>query len=220
MTEPSAFAPERSPEPSRPVRSWVRSTPGTHAWLLIIFCTSVVSVLASDEFQTYLLHRTSSNLVQLNEHPVQALLLSAFWIENPASLPLYVVLFELIHARVERAIGTLRWVIVVATAHIAATLISQKAVLYQIQHHDAPRHLIHVVDIGVSYGLAASAGTLTYLLPGRLRWLYAAGVIAFFAIPLAADATFTDLGHAIALTIGFAFWPLTRGRERHPELAR
>ncbi|NGO79280.1 hypothetical protein G6045_27030 [Streptomyces sp. YC504] len=220
MTEDSAPAPERSPEPSRPVRSWVRSAPGTHVWLLVIFCTSAVSVLASDELQMYLLHRNSSNLVQLNEHPVQALLLSAFWIENPASLPLYVVLFELIHARVERAVGTLRWVVVVATAHIAATLISQKLVLLQIQHHDAPRHLIHVVDIGVSYGLAASAGILTYLLPGRWKWLYGAGVIAFFAIPLLADATFTDLGHAIALSIGFAFWPLTRGRASHPEYAR
>ncbi|MBC9714140.1 hypothetical protein H9Y04_16385 [Streptomyces sp. TRM66268-LWL] len=220
MTEERAPAPERSPEPSRPVRSWVRSAPGTHVWLLIIFCTSIVIVLASDDFETFLLHRNSSNLVQLNKHPVQALLLSAFWIENPASLPLYVVLFELIHARVERAVGTLRWVIVVATAHIAATLVSQKVVLLQIQHHDAPRHLIHVVDIGVSYGLAAAAGFLTYLLPRGFRWLYAAGVIAFFAIPLAADATFTDLGHAIALSIGFAFWPLTKGRRVHPEYAR
>ncbi|WP_307813470.1 rhomboid-like protein [Streptomyces sp. N35] len=192
----------------------MRSAPGTHVWLLIIFCTSVVSVLATDEFQTYLLHRTSSNLVQLNERPVQALLLSAFWIENPSSLPLYVVLFELIHARVERAVGTLRWLTVVATGHIAATLISQKVVLYQIQHHDVSRHLIHVVDIGVSYGIAAAAGFLTYLLPGRWKWPYAAAVIAFFAIPLAADATFTDLGHAIAVVIGFAFWPLAKGRRR------
>ncbi|SDK80417.1 rhomboid-like protein [Streptomyces indicus] len=220
MTEQPAPAPERSPEPSRPVRSWVRSAPGTHVWLLIIFCTSLVIVFATDPYETYLLHRNSSNLVQLNERPVRALLLSAFWIENPSSLPLYVVLFELIHARVERALGTLRWLIVVATAHIAATLISQKAVLYRIQHHDAPRHLIHVVDIGVSYGLAASAGILTYLLPGRWKFAYAVAVIAFFAIPLAADATFTDLGHAIALTIGFAFWPLTRGRARHPEYRR
>ncbi|MDG4859271.1 hypothetical protein P8605_14075 [Streptomyces sp. T-3] len=203
-----------APEPSRPVRSWVRSSPGTHAWLLIILATSLVIQFSSEGLEHYLLHRNSSNLHELNEHPGQALLLSAFWIENPSSLPLYIVLFELFHARVERWLGTLRWMLIVATAHIAATLVSQKVVLMRIENHDASRRMMHVVDIGVSYGLAASAGVLTYLVPGHWKWLYAAGVVAFFGLPLATGGTFTDLGHAIALGIGLACWPLTRGRSR------
>nr|WP_030685589.1 rhomboid-like protein [Streptomyces globisporus] len=204
---------ETSPggEPSRPIRSWVRSSPGTHVWLAVIAITSLVIALSPDALETYLLHRNSSNLHQLAHHPMRALLGSAFWIENPADFLLYAVLFEIFHAPVERWLGTPKWLLTVATAHIAATLISQQVVLAAIQLHDVPRSMAHVVDIGVSYGLAASAGILTYRLPYPWRLFYLAAVVAFFLVPLAADRTYTDLGHAISLAIGLACHPLTRG---------
>ncbi|MFJ9934118.1 rhomboid-like protein [Streptomyces virginiae] len=198
------------PEPSRPLRSWIRSSPGTHIWLLIIAVTSIIVAIAPDQVDRVLLHRNSSNIHQLVQHPVRALISSAFWIANPASLALYAVLFEVFHAPVERWLGTLRWLAIVATAHVVATLISQKVLLTAIQDHRAPRSMTHVVDIGVSYGLAASIGVLTYRIPRPWRWVYLAGVIAFFGIPLATGGTFTDLGHAIALAVGLLSWPLTR----------
>ncbi|APU41399.1 MULTISPECIES: rhomboid-like protein [unclassified Streptomyces] len=199
------------PEPSRPLRSWIRSSPGTHIWLLIIAVTSVIVAIAPDQVDRVLLHRNSSNIHQLVQHPVRALISSAFWIANPASLALYAVLFEVFHAPVERWLGTLRWLVIVATAHVVATLISQKVLLTAIQDHRAPRSMTHVVDIGVSYGLAASIGVLTYRLPHPWRWVYLAGAIAFFGIPLVTGGTFTDLGHGIALAVGLLAWPLTRG---------
>ncbi|MGW7456999.1 rhomboid-like protein [Streptomyces sp. NPDC054797] len=199
-----------APEPARPLRSWIRSSPGTHIWLLIIAVTSIVVVIAPDRVEHVLLHRNSSNIHQLDKYPVRALLSSAFWIENPASLALYAVLFELFHAPVERWLGTLRWLTIVATAHIVATLVSQKVLLMAIQDHRAPHSMTHVVDIGVSYGLAAAVGVLTYRLPGPWKWIYLAGAVAFFAGPLATGGTFTDLGHAIALAVGLLAWPLTR----------
>ncbi|MFC9822194.1 rhomboid-like protein [Streptomyces erythrochromogenes] len=207
------------PEPSRPLRSWIRSSPGTHIWLLIIAVTSIIVAIAPDQLDRVLLHRNSSNIHQLVQHPVRALISSAFWIANPASLALYAVLFEVFHAPVERWLGTLRWLVIVATAHVVATLISQKVLLTAIQDHRAPRSMTHVVDIGVSYGLAASIGVLTYRFPNPWRWFYLAGVIAFFGIPLATGGTFTDLGHAIALAVGLLSWPLTRhvvSRETSP----
>ncbi|MFJ6797453.1 rhomboid-like protein [Streptomyces sp. NPDC091268] len=204
------------PEPSRPLRSWIRSTPGTHLWLLIIALTSIVVVIAPDQLESLLLHRNSSNIHQLAKHPIRALLSSAFWIENPASLALYVVLFELFHAHVERWLGTLRWLMIVATAHITATLISQNLVLLAIRDHRAPRSMVHVVDIGVSYGLAAAVGVLTYRLPSPWRWFYLAGAVAFFGIPLVTGGTFTDLGHAISLAVGLLAWPLTRQPHPYP----
>ncbi|MFD9405543.1 rhomboid-like protein [Streptomyces sp. NPDC059989] len=207
------------PEPSRPLRSWIRSSPGTHIWLLIIAITSIIVVIAPDQIERVLLHRNSSNIHQLVKYPVRALLSSAFWIENPASLALYAVLFELFHANVERWLGTLRWLVIVATAHIVATLVSQKVLLTAIQDHRAPRSMTHVVDIGVSYGLAAAVGVLTYRIPSPWRWFYLAGAVAFFGLPLATGGTFTDLGHAISLAIGLLAWPLTRhlvSRETQP----
>ncbi|MEV7519034.1 rhomboid-like protein [Streptomyces sp. NPDC091371] len=198
------------PELSRPVRSWIASSPGTHIWLLIIAVTSIVVVIAPEQVERVLMHRNSSNIHQLVKYPVRALLSSAFWIEDPASLALYAVLFEVFHAPVERWLGTLRWLAIVATAHIVATLVSQKVLLTAIQAHEAPRSMTHVVDIGVSYGLAASVGVLTYRLPSPWRWFYLVGAVAFFGLPLATGGTFTDLGHAISLTVGLLAWPLTR----------
>ncbi|MFJ7064269.1 rhomboid-like protein [Streptomyces sp. NPDC101115] len=190
----------------------MRSSPGTHVWLLVIAITSLVIALSPDGVEHYLLHRNSSNLYELSRHPVRALVGSAFWIQNPASLPFYAVLFEVFHAPVERWLGTVKWLVVVATAHVAATLVSQKVVLEAIQDHDVPRSMAHVVDVGVSYGLAASVGILTYRLARPWRWFYLAGAVAFFAVPLVTDRTYTDLGHAISLAIGLAFWPLTRDK--------
>ncbi|MEU3370716.1 rhomboid-like protein [Streptomyces sp. NPDC006660] len=204
----------RDAEPSRPIRAWLRSTPGTHIWLLSIAITSLVIQLSTRELERFLLHRNSSNIHELTKHPVQSLFTSAFWIENPSSLLLYLVMFEVIHGTVERWLGTLRWLCTVGIGHVVATLISQEYVLWSIQNQHLPKRLAHamshVVDIGVSYGLAASAGILVYRLPRPWRWFYLAGVLAFFGVPLATGGTFTDLGHVTALAIGFACWPLTR----------
>lgn len=188
------------------------SSPGTHVWLLVIAITSLVIALSPDALETYLLHRNSSNLYQLAHHPMRALLGSAFWIAEPADLVLYALLFELFHAPVERWLGTPKWLLTVALAHIAATLISQQVVLVAIRDHDLPRSMAHVVDIGVSYGLAAAAGILTYRLPRPWRWYYLAGAVAFFLVPLVTGRTYTDLGHALSLAIGLACYPLTRGK--------
>ncbi|MDT0451924.1 rhomboid-like protein [Streptomyces hesseae] len=194
------------------IRSWVRSSPGTHIWLLIIGITSLVVASASEGLEAFLLHRNSSNIHELNKHPLESLLISGFWIETPSSFALYAVLFELFHANVERWIGTLRWLCVVAVAHVAATLISQEILLHAIESHSAPRSMKHVVDIGVSYGLAGAVGVLTYRVPRPWRWLYLMGAVAFFAVPMLTGGTFTDIGHAIALGLGLACWSLTRGR--------
>ncbi|WP_344963595.1 rhomboid-like protein [Streptomyces thioluteus] len=193
------------------VRAWVRSSPGTHIWLLIIGVTSLVIAAASEGLETFLLHRTSSNIHELAEHPLQSLLISGFWIESPSSFLLYAALFELVHANVERWAGTLRWLFTVGVAHVAATLISQEVLLLAIEHHAAPRAMKHVVDIGVSYGLAAAAGLLSYRVPRPWRWGWLAGLVLFFATPMLTGATFTDVGHSVAVLVGLGCGPLVRG---------
>ncbi|GAA0445620.1 rhomboid-like protein [Streptomyces sp. NPDC046215] len=194
------------------VASWVRSAPGTHIWLLIIGVTSMVIAAASQDLETFLLHRTSSNIHQLDAHPLQSLLISGFWIENPASFVVYAALFELVHANVERWAGTWRWLFTVGVAHVVATLVSQEVLLLSIEDHTLPRSMKHVVDIGVSYGLAAAAGLLAYRFPRPWRWPYLVAVVLFFAIPLCTGGTYTDIGHAIAVAVGLACRPLTRNR--------
>lgn len=188
---------------------WVRRSPGTHIWLLILAVTSGIVAVVSPHARSYLLHHVSTNLVELRHHPIRVLFASALWIETPSGIALYFFLFELVHAPAERWLGTWRWLVVVATAHIGATLVSEKAVMFGIRDRRLPRSLAYTVDIGVSYGLAGIVAVLTYLVPRPWRWGYLAGVLAFFGYPLFHQATFTDLGHFTAVLIGLSCYAIT-----------
>lgn len=187
----------------------VRATPGTHIWLLILAVTSVTAAAMSPHLRSYLLHSVSTNLVELHRHPIRVLVASALWIEPPSGFLFYAVLFELVHATAERWLGTARWLLVAAVAHIGATLVSQKAVFFGIRDDRLPGSLAHTVDIGVSYGLAGVVGVLAYRVPRPWRWGYLAVVLPFFAVPVLDDGSFTDLGHLTAVLIGLCCYGVT-----------
>lgn len=181
---------------------WVRSSPGTHIWLAILAVTSVVVAVAAPHTRSELLHHYSTNLVELHRHPIRVLIGSAFWIQTPSAFAFYSVLFELVHAPAERWLGTWRWLFTAATAHIGATLVSQKSVFFGIKDDRLPHSLAHAVDIGVSYGLAGIVGVLAYRVPRPWRWGYLAVVLAFFGYPVLTGGTYTDLGHLTAVLLG------------------
>lgn len=187
----------------------IRSSPGTHIWLLILAVTSVVAEGMSPGLRLGVLHSISTNLVELHRHPVRVLVASAFWTEPPSGFFFYALLFELVHATAERWLGTARWLLVAATAHIGATLVSQKAVFFDIRDDRLPRSLAHTIDIGVSYGLAGVVGVLAYRVPRPWRWGYLAVVLPFFGYQVFDDGSFTDLGHFSAVLIGLCCYAVT-----------
>jgi Rhomboid-like protein len=196
------------------IRAWVRSTPGTHTWLLVLAVTSGILATAPPHLRSFLLHHNSTNLAELGSHPVRVLVVSALWIESPSAFALYALLYEAVHAPAERLLGTRPWLCVVALAHVGATLLSEQAVLVGIHADRLPRSLAHTVDIGVSYGLAGVIGVLAHVVrpPWRLPCLLT--VLGFFAFPLFMPGrSYTDLGHVTALLLGLACRGFTpRGR--------
>ncbi|MEU6341209.1 rhomboid-like protein [Streptomyces sp. NPDC046977] len=202
-------------------RAWVRATPGTHTWLLVLAVTSGVLEAVPPHIRGFLLHHNSTNLEELGSHPVRVLIVSALWIESPPAFLVYFLFYEIVHAPAERRLGTRRWLAVVALAHVGATLISQQAVFLGIHADRLSPSLAHTVDIGVSYGLAGVAGVLTYLLRPPWRWAYLAAVAGCLAYPLLQPGrTYTDLGHVTALLIGLACRGLTRPGRAAPEPRR
>lgn len=121
------------------VRAWVRSTPGTHIWLLVLAATSCVMAAAPPDLRSFLLHQNSTNLAELGSRPVRALLGSALWTESPAAFGRYALCFETVHAPAERWLGTRRRLGVAALAHAGASVLSQQAVLLGMPAGCRPR---------------------------------------------------------------------------------
>ncbi|MFH8617320.1 rhomboid-like protein [Streptomyces sp. NPDC017979] len=195
------------------VRAWayVRSAPGTYIWLVALLVTTVVMRQMSPGFEDEFLRQRSTSIHELSTHPVRVLISSAFWIAGGGWLS-YAVLYSVFHAQAERWLGSLRWLLVAAAAHVLATFVSEGALLWAIRHDLAPQSAVNTLDVGVSYALAGVVAVLTYRIAAPWRYGYLVVVLTVYGIPLVAGRTFTDLGHFTSLLIGLACYPLTRNR--------
>jgi len=190
---------------------YVRSAPGTFLWLLALLVTTIVLHHISPASTEAFLRRRSTNLHQLARDPVRVLAASTLWLDGGSWLG-YVVLYNLFHVPVERWLGTLRWFLVIAAAHVGATYLSEGVLYWAIHHGRAPASAVNTLDVGVSYALAGAQAVLAYRIATPWRYPYAAVVLLWYGSAMISGRTFTDVGHLSAALIGFACYPLTRGR--------
>lgn len=199
---------------TRLVAAWhfVRSAPLTYLWLLVLLVTTVVQHLLGRRLHAVLVDQ-STNLHHLATDPFEVLIASLLWIDGKDWTP-YLVLFTLILAPAERWLGHRRWLEVGLACHVGATYVSEAALYTLITLHRESERLTYARDIGVSYFLAGMAAVLTYHVRQPWRWAYLAALIGIFTVPLVIAPDFTAIGHAAAVAIGLACYPLTR-RARH-----
>ncbi|MFI5676524.1 rhomboid-like protein [Streptomyces cellulosae] len=190
---------------------YVRGAPGTYVWLALLFVTTVAVHHMSPDFEREFLLERSTNIRGLSENPGRALVASALLIDGGKWLP-QVFLYSVFHAPAERWLGTVRWLVVCVTAHVLASLVSEGAVLVAMWDGRAPASTADTLDIGVSYALAGVVGVLVYRIARPWRYGYVVAVLLVYGVPLVVGRTFTDLGHFVALLIGLACHPVTRGR--------
>ena len=103
---------------------YVRSAPGTYAYLFVLLITSWVLQTSSSRIANALLQERSTNLHHLATDPLRVLFSSAFWVGSFADWVVWVALFSIFVAPVERWIGTGRTAIVFVLGHVGATLIT------------------------------------------------------------------------------------------------
>jgi hypothetical protein len=198
------------------VEDYVRSAPGTFTYFFALVVTTSSLRGLAPEVATGLVRFQSTNLDNLSDRPIQVLVLSAFWTTGSGAIGL-LVRFALVLAPVERRLGTRRWLLVFATAHVLATLLTVAGISFGIRHGMSDPGLAEAVDVGVSYGMYGVAGALTWLLPSsrmRLAWVGAL-LLSVLAVSFE-EAAFTDVGHLLSLAIGLAFLPLVRRWQRRP----
>jgi hypothetical protein len=190
------------------VLGYVRSAPGTYAYLFVLLITSWVLQTSSSRIANALLQERSTNLHHLATDPLRVLFSSAFWVGSLTDWLVWVALFSIFVASVERWIGTGRTAFVFVLGHVGATLITAGGLWVALRFDLVESSVESARDVGASYGFAAVAALLAYRFSGRRRVLYAAGLVGFAGVSLALNHNFTYWGHLIALAIGFACYPL------------
>jgi len=194
------------------VVAYVRSAPGTYAYLFVLLITTWVLQTSSSTIANQLLLERSTNLRQLARDPVRVVFSSAFWVSSSLELLGWVALFTVFVAQAERWLGTARTAAVFFLGHVGATHLTALG-LWAALHSDlVEASVVDEKDVGASYGFAAVAAVLAYGLARPWRWPYAAAVVGYAGINLALDHGFTNWGHLLALAIGFGCYPLVRRR--------
>ena len=174
--------------------------------LAIAYCAVVTAVtiwihVQSPERQTEILDRVSSNLNNLRAEPFLSMLGSAFVVDSIAGLSLVVQLLVVL-AYLQRFVGRIASVVVGLAGHVGAGLVVAAGLSTGIFHDFVDESVAEATDVGVSYVMACAMAFLVLAVPRRWRWWYLAGIVLYWLAPAAFVRTFTDAGHATALTIG------------------
>jgi hypothetical protein len=188
---------------------YVAAAPGTHVLFLVLVVTTLVLRGVDAVTVSRVLRQQSTNLLHMSSDAPRVLFLSAFLLDQ-GQLWKVLLLFTVVMVPVERWIGTYRWIAVFVAGHVGATIATTVGIWLQVRSGVGSRELSYVVDVGMSYGLAAVAGVLVFRLPRPLSSLAAVGLLGMQVVALLRTGTFTDWGHLCALVIGLALGPLVR----------
>jgi hypothetical protein len=152
----------------------------------------------------------STNLANATDHPVSALVVSAFLTTGEAQwwLPLSLL-----------AIGTLGWVfgawrtaVLIAAAHVLGTVISEAILGYRIGTGALPHGYLHIQDVGPSYVVAGAlaAGIAYARWPGRLACAAGFGILAPSLFAGLTHLELSAVGHVSAIVVALAVGWLVR----------
>ena len=196
------------------VRRWLRRRDVGVAYAVVVLVIGVYVHTRPGRQADLLILDSSTNLANLREAPLSVLAVSAFVVSSLRGLwvlPLLVVGF----GEAQRWLGRTAAVVAGVLGHVGATLLVATLLVAGVRHGRLDPSVARAPDVGVSYGLFAVAGLLSVRVPrGRWRWGYVTWLIGWTTTLLLWRATFTDVGHTVALLIGFGLAALAAGAAR------
>jgi Mn2+/Fe2+ NRAMP family transporter len=187
---------------SRRVRPLVRGTDLAWAYAAVVLVVAAVARTLPGTSEELVLD-TSTNLDNLRHTPVLVLVASAFVVSPLSGLWILAPLVVAFGAA-QRWLGRAATLVVATLGHVGATLFVAVLLAAGIERGWLDPTIAAAPDVGVSYGLAAVAGLLVARVPHRRRPWYALALLALAAVPLLVSPSFTDVGHLVAVLLGFA----------------
>ncbi|RMI30087.1 rhomboid-like protein [Nocardia stercoris] len=201
------------------IRAFYGRAPGSCAYAFTVFVTWWTLRGISPTAAHRLILSASTNLHNMRQDPVQVLVASAFWTEG--GFPWSVLATCLtVMALAEGWLGTVRWITAFAVGHIGATLAVATGLAFAEHRGLLPVRATVVSDVGASYGFSAVFAVLTFHLGGRLRVLWASGLLAWAVHGVWHGQTFADYGHLTAVLLGFCWGALAVAGSHRLERAR
>jgi hypothetical protein len=192
--------------------------PLTSAWLLVLFITTRLQRSAGRWGSRRLQREHSTNLHRLRTEPLRVIATSLFWLDDKKWWP-YIPVFVGIVGPAERRLRWWRWLFVGITAHVVGTYVGQGYLRLMIRMGRAPWRLVAARDVGVSYFVFGTAGTLSGYVPRPWRSRCQAATVTALLANIAVRPTFTEVGHLTAFLVGLAAIPLAPDRDEKPYCA-
>ena len=146
---------------------------------------------------------SSTNLANLRQRPVAALVASAFVVSPVWGLWIIPVLLA-VYGSAQRWLGAAATLAVAVLGHVTATLFVAVLLVAGLTHGRLDPSVQDAQDVGVSYGLVAVAGLLAARVPARRRRWYVLVLLAYCVGAGLLDPGFADIGHLTAAGIGLS----------------
>src|SRR5215469_1156541 len=145
-------------------------------FLVLVAIGGLLTTLLSPHDVSVLRLWASTNVANLQHHPVPALVLSAFL---PSGSPLaWLAPTALTMFAANRAVGTARLALICAAGHLIGTGVSEGIVAYRVDHGRLPPTWSHIPDVGPSY-IVVSAIVVAVMFG---TWLARVTALAVFAV--------------------------------------
>jgi hypothetical protein len=150
----------------------------------------------------------STNVHRLSHEPLGPLVVSGFVVEQHRLL--WLALAGAASVAVELRLGWLRSLLVLVSAHVVGTLLSEGILWLRVQRGDLPLSALRIDDVGPSYLVVGLLGAAVVLGPGRVRCaaVLVLGVLSPGLLEGVTSLDVTALGHIIAVATGsaVAYW--------------
>src|SRR5690349_16018169 len=183
---------------SRPCRPHVEAGSAAAIFVLLLLAAALTMQLVSVEARTAVVGWSSTNLLNLADHPAGALVASAFVGSTGTELASWCALAVVGLASTAWRLGVVRTLVVVGGAHVIATYLSQGILAVQLATHHAAAGLVSMSDVGPSYVVVAGLAAGIAFGPTWGRVASLAGLI------LAAPSLFTNLAGLDVTAVGHA----------------
>ena len=190
-----------------------KATPLTTAVTLLLALTALLLRTHPGDLNSVVAW-ASTNVNNLEHHPVAAMLVSTFVV--PGNVLPELVIVAASFAALERAIGAWRTALIALLGQVIATLLTEYGADLGAGLHLFAQSPADRADVGVSYVMYSVLAACALSLTGRARLLGALSVGTMVIVPFLLSPGMTTSGHVLSVAIGATSMTLIL---RHTHLA-